>query len=309
MTSEADPELERVVQEAIAQGEASEVVRLADELLRDGRFASARALLERAWDALPSEPRVATRLLEILKRYHRWRRFDEVASAALDAHPASSDLWFGVGCGAELRRDWQGAQEAFGKAAALAPDEIEPVLRLARMYRMEGRVGDAIRALARALRRHDRAAPLHAALGYAWIQKERPDKAARCFRKALDRQPDWHPYLNDLAGALMLCERWREAAEVAVESLQQRKRNERAWTVYAIANARLGDEARAEQGYKNAVRAAKDPTRAKGNYGLFLSKRPERFLEAVRLLQEAREAHPDWDEVEDRLARITDPGS
>ena len=106
----------------------------------------------------------------------------------------------------------------------------------------------------------------------------------------------------------MLCERWREAAEVAVESLNLRKRNERAWTVFAIANARLGDEARAEQGYKNAVRAAQNPSRAKGNYGLFLSKRPERFLEAVRLLQEAREAHPEWDEVEERLAIITDPG-
>ena len=304
----SDPELERAIQEAIAQGEASEIVRLADEYLRDGRFSEARSLLERAWEALPSEPRIATRLLEILRRYHRWREFDDVARVALDKHPASSDLWFAVGSGAELRRDWDGATEAYTKAAALAPEEVESVLRLARMHRMQGKVQEAIRALAGALRRHDSAAPLHAALGYAWIQAERPDKAARCFRKALDRQPDWHPYLNDLAGALMLCERWREAAEVAVESLNLRKRNERAWTVFAIANARLGDEARAEQGYKNAVRAAQNPSRAKGNYGLFLSKRPERFLEAVRLLQEAREAHPEWDEVEERLAIITDPG-
>lgn len=308
MSAQHDPELERQIQEAIAQGEASLIVDLADEHLRDGRFSEARKLLERAWSALPSEPRIATRLLEILRRYHRWRDFDAVASEALDKHPASSDLWFAVGSGAELRRDWTAAQEAFAKAAALAPEEVEAVLRLARMYRMVGRVDDAIRALAGALRRHDRAAPLHAALGYAWIQAERPDKAARCFRKALDRQPDWHPYLNDLAGALMLCERWREAAEVAVESLTLRKRNERAWTVFAIANNRLGDAKRAEQGYKNAVRAARNPSRAKGNYGLFLSRRPERFLEAVRLLQEAREAHPEWEEVEERLALITDPG-
>ena len=30
-------------------------------------------------------------------------------------------------------------------------------------------------------------------------------------------------------------------------------------------------------------------------------------LEAVRLLKEAHEAHPDWDEVEERLTQITDP--
>lgn len=309
MSHEPDPELARHFEEAIAQGEASEVVRLADECLRAGRFADARDLLDRAWAALPSEPRIATRLLEILRRYHNWRRFDEVADAAVRAHPASSELWFAIGEGCELRRDWRSAGEAFARAAALAPEEVEAVLRLARVYRMEARVDEAIRALAQALRRHDRVAPLHAALGYAWIQKDRPDKAARCFRKALDRQPDWQPYLNDLAGALMLCERWREAAEVAVESLRLRKRNERAWTVFAIAHNRLGDDGRAEQGYRNAVRAAKDPGRAKGNYGLFLSRRPERFLEAVRLLREAQDAHPDWDEVGERLDAITDPSA
>jgi len=305
MTSSPDPELERCLQAAVAQGEASEVLRIADELQRGGRFAEARDLLEKAWAALPSEPRIATRLLDILKRYHGWRRFDEIASAALDAHPGSSDLWFAVGCGVEVRRDWTAACEAFGKAAALAPDEVEPVLRMARMYRMEGQVTEAIRVLSQSLRRHPTVAPLHAGLGYAWIQEERPEKAVRCFRKALEYQPDWQPYLNDLAGALMLCERWREAAEAAMESLRERKRNERAWTVYAIANARLGDQARAEQGYRNAVRAAREPGRAKGNYGLFLSRNPERFLEAVRLLQEAREVHPDWDEVGNRLAQIT----
>ena len=38
---------------------------------------------------------------------------------------------------------------------------------------------------------------MHAALGYAWIQKGRTDKAVDCFRKARDRQPDWQPYLTN----------------------------------------------------------------------------------------------------------------
>ena len=307
--SDPDPEQERRFLEAVAQGAASDILRLSDELQRAGRYAESRARLEEAWAALPSEPRIAVRLLEILQRYHRWRRFDEVAEAALDAHPGSGDLWFAVGCGAEARRHWPEAHAAFAKAAAIAPDEVEPVLRQARALRLTAQPEEAVRVLEASLGRHGGVAPLHAALGYAWIQREAADRAVACFRKALECQPDWHPYLDDLAGALMLCERWREAAESAVASLRVRKRNERAWTVYAIANYRLGDDTRADQGYRNAIRAARDPSRAKGNYGLYLARRPERILEAVRLLREAHEAHPDWTEVGERLAEVTQPGA
>jgi tetratricopeptide (TPR) repeat protein len=299
-------EVERRFASALARGEASEVLRLTDTLQQAGRFAETRERLEAAWEALPSEPRIATRLLDLLQRYHNWRRFDAVAVAALDAHPGHGDLHFAVGSGADARGQWQEAWESFGRAAALAPDELEPILRTARAYRLARRVDDAIRVLSRALRRHGDAAPLQAALGYAWIQKERPEKAVDCFKRALERQPDWDPYLNDLAGALMLCERWREAATAAMQSLQQRKRNERAWTVYAIANNQLGDAERAEQGYKNAIRAAQDASRAKGNYGLFLSRRPERLLEAARLLGEAIDEFPKWEEVSDALSNILD---
>ena len=175
------------------------------------------------------------------------------------------------------------------------------MLRQARAYRLARRVDDAVRVLTRAARRHGDAAPLQAALGYAYVQAEKPHRAAQCFERAIARQPDWHPYLNDLAGALMLCERWPEAARAATQSLKLRKHNERAWTVYAGAHYRLGEMEAAEQGYRNAIRSARDPSRAKGNFGLFLSNFPDRLLEAVRLLREAREAHPEWVEVQRKL--------
>lgn len=300
-------EIEHRFRAALARGEASEVLRLTDEMQQDGRFAESRELLEEAWESLSSEARIAERLLEIYQRYHNWRRFDVLAAAALDLHPASGDLQFVVGCGHEARGQWREASEAFGRAGALAPHEIEPVLRMARAYRVAGRVDDAVRALKAALRRHTDVAPLHAALGYAWIQKERPDKAVACFRRALEHQPDWSPYLNDLAGALLLCERWGEAAQAAVDSLRHRRKNERAWTVYAVSHRHLGDDERAEQGYKNAIRAAPEPGRAKGNYGIYLARMPDRMLEAVRMLREAHEEYPDWSEVEEKLAQILDP--
>jgi tetratricopeptide (TPR) repeat protein len=307
-----DPSSEEIEQRflaSLARGEASEILLLTDELQRAGRFAECRELLERAWEALPSEPRIAQRLLEIHQRYHNWRAFDGVAEAALDAHPTCGDLHFSAGVGHESRGHWEEAGASFGRAATLCPDELEPVLRQARVFRVSDRLEEAIRTLTRAIKRHKDAAPLHAALGYAWIQRERAEKAVECFRRALRYQPDWLPYLNDLAGALMLCERWPEAAQAAVDSLRHRKENERAWTVYAVAHYNLGDETKAEQGYRNAIRAARDPRRARGNYGIFLSRQPERMLEAVRLLREAHEEFPDWDEVGAKLQRILEPGT
>ena len=71
-----------------------------------------------------------------------------------------------------------------------------------------------------------------------------------------------------------------------------------------VVAGRAKQEAPAGVDLRNAVRAARNPSRAKGNYGLFLSKQPERILEAVRLLEEARDAHPDWDEVGLKLQRL-----
>jgi tetratricopeptide (TPR) repeat protein len=297
-------DLELRFRDALARGEASEVLRVADELGQAGDYQRGRDWLREAWRALPSEARIATHLLEIYSRYHNWKRFDVLAAEALRLHPQCGELHFTIGCGHEARGDWKRAWNAFGRAGRLAPEELEPVLRTARALRLARRPRDAIKILSKALGRHDKAAPAHAALGYAWIQAGRPEQAVRCFERAVDLQPDWDPYLDDLAGALMLCERWREAARVAQVSLNRRKRNERAWTVYAIAHNNLGNRGYAEQGYRNAIRAAQDPSRAKGNFGLFLSRLPERLLEAVRLLQEAQDEHPDWTEVSERLERL-----
>ena len=77
MTEPSAPaEFEHRFQDALARGAASEILRLADELQRAGDYARSRAWLEEAWESLPSEPRIAARLLEIHTRYHNWTRFD-----------------------------------------------------------------------------------------------------------------------------------------------------------------------------------------------------------------------------------------
>jgi tetratricopeptide (TPR) repeat protein len=297
-------DLEDRFRAALESGACAEAVALADEAWQAGDFGRSRAWLEAAAEAFPAETRVLRRLLELHHRYRRWKRFDEVAERALREAPPSAALLYTIGCGHEARRAWEDACHAFRRAIELDGDDVESHVRLARCLRASGRAREAIPALRDALGRHDDSAPLHAALGYAWIDVEKPERAVPCFERAVDRDPDWHPYLADLAGALMLCERWEEAARASAWSLKRHRRSERAWTVYAIAHGRLGDAARAEQGYRNAIRAARDPSRAKGNFGLFLAGRPERMLEAIGLLREAHDAHPDWAEVRRRLDRL-----
>lgn len=297
--------LRQALTEALAGGRAHDALKIADTLAGEGHFGDARAVLESAWEALPSEPRIAVRLLELHTRYHNWQAFDALAREALQRHPDSGELHFVVGCGNELRGEWERAARAFARAGAQSPLESEPVLRRARVLRVSGRVQEAIDDLRAAIKRQPGVAPLHAALGYALIDSGTADKAVQAFRKAHRIQPDWAPYLDDLAGALMLCEKWKEAIRTAAKSLERRKKNERAWTVYAVCHQNLGDEARADQGYRNALRSARDPTRAKGNYGLFLRAQPERLLEAVRYLRDAHDAHPQWREVAEALEELT----
>ncbi len=293
-------------EDALTKRDVAELLKTTAELQKRGSFRHCEQWLQQAREAVPDEPRFAVRMLEIYLRYRSWPEFDALEKEAVARHADAWELYYVIGCGHEARGEWAEAANAFERASALNADETESVLREVRALRIQGKARDAIQVLKRALKRHDEVAPLHANMGYALVDERKPEEAVKHFRRALDHQPDWQPYLDDLAGALMLSERWREAAAAAIKSLEQRKANERAWTVYGIAFHKMGDDKRAEQGYKNAIRAAKNPSRAKGNYGLFLSSRPERLLEAARLLKEAYRQHPDWHEVGAALDLLLD---
>jgi Tfp pilus assembly protein PilF len=304
-TGDIPSEIETRFQLALDVGDVEGVLSAAADLQGTGRPAEGAVWLAKAWQKLPEAPRLANRLLELHLRYHNWASFDAVAAEALDRHPGDAELHYTLGCGWESRAAWDRAAEAFGRAYELGTDEVEAVQRQARALRLDGRPKEALAVVERALKEHPNEATLHAVTGYVWIELDKPAKAAQAFERALSHQPDWQPYLDDLAGALMLAERWEEAARAARRSLAIRKRSERAWTVFAIAYQRLGDAERADLGYRNAIRAARSPSRAQGNYGLFLAKHPARMLEAIRMLKAANRAHPDWPEVAAALERLT----
>ena len=286
----------------VATNDPAGAVRLADDLVGDGEYGAAREVLQQAGREWPDERRIVLRQLELDLRYRRWREFDATMASALVQHPASGALRMLEARGHEERHDFGAAVDAYRAAAAVQPDDAEPIVRGTRALRALGRADEAVAWAGDALRRMEDAG-LRAALGYALIQEGEPRKAAESFLKAHRLQPDWGPYLEDLAGALMLAERWKDTVRAARRALQRNARSERAWTAYAVGHQNLGDAERAEKGFRNALACARAPGRAKGNYGLWLARRPDRVLEADRMLREALEEHPEWDEVREALAR------
>jgi len=292
------PELEA----ALVAPKADALVAGADRLTSQYSLAGAAHYLDRGLSRFPDDPRVVVRLLEILLRWRDYERFDEIATAALARFSGRADVHALVGRAHAERDEHCAAIRAFGRATRLDPDDVESVQRVARLFRKRGRPFLARRFVRRHLARHQGVAVLHAAMGFAYVDSAQFAKAVASFKVAVDLEPEDSPFLNDWGGALLLAERWHDAAAVAVRSLKARAANERAWTVFAVAHRHLGDLDRAEKGYRKAVEHAKDAARAKGNLGLFLAAqkgRPARAAEAVEFLRSALLEHPDWTEVED----------
>ncbi len=283
-------------------------VRLADDLVGDGEYGGARAVLREAAARWPTEAGVLLRRLELDVQYKRWDDFDELLRVALEHHPNEPALRMLEARRWEAEREFERAVAAYRHASRLRPRDPEPVVRGARALRLLGRSADARTWAREALAIREDAA-LHAAVGYASIDLDEPNVAVDSFRRAHRLRPDWGPWLDDFAGALMLAERWDEAVRAAIRSLNKSgRRNERAWTVFAIGHTHLGNDDRAERGYRNALTCARrDPSRAQGDLGLWLAKRRGGEAEAARLLAAACEAHPEWTEVRAALDRLGRP--
>jgi Flp pilus assembly protein TadD len=276
-----------------------------DALHSQGDDEGAHRALVAAHRRWPREEPVALRLLDALRRAGDDSAVRALARSVAVVRLRSSDLAFALGTWAEERGLEASAALSFARAARLAADDPEPVVRLSRVFRRAGRPDLAERAVKRALVRLPDASALHGAMGYALVDAMRPVGAAGAFREAVRLEPDWPVYREDLAYALVLAERWREAVEAAHAAVKAAPRGERGWTALATACSRLGQREPADWAFRNALEVARDPSRTQGNYGLFLSSDPARLLEAGRHLKAALEAHPDWDEVRDALAGLS----
>jgi len=301
--------LEKVValESAVDRRDSAAAVAAADEAVRSGPFGPTAAAVRRALAAFPREPRLGDLLLELHLRFKDWEGFDASFGDLRRRFPTRPELQYLAGKAFEVRGNACAAIRAYGRCARLDPDDLDAVVRIAHVFRDRGRPFLARRRLRRAIARHPDAPSLHATMAYAYVEDGQHAKAVSAFQEAVSLEPQDSPYLEELGVALLVAERWKRAAATAVKAIRARPGREKAWTVYAVAHRHLGNDDHAERGYRNAVRYARDPGRAQGNLGLFLSKRAGFADEARGYLRAALEAHPDWDSVRDALDDLAAP--
>lgn len=158
-----------------AAGRADDARRDLEEARRQGGPAAA--------DAFANE---AVRVLNLGRLAEAERLFE--AAAELD--PQNARAWLGLGRARMERRRWEGAAEAFARAAELRPDDAEIHYHHGNALFALSRLEEAFAAYDASLRRDDSRAAAWAARG---ILHHRLfcdfDKADADFRRALERDP------------------------------------------------------------------------------------------------------------------------
>jgi tetratricopeptide (TPR) repeat protein len=293
---------------AVGRGDARDAARMADEAVRAGPFGPTAAAVERAIARFPDEAVLGDHLLELHRRFKDWTGFDATWRRLVARFPRRPELHFAAGRALEERGKACAAIRAYGRCARYDPDDLDAVIRISHVFRDAGRPFLARRRLRYALARHRDAPSLYAALAYAYVESGRHDRAITAFQAAVALEPADSPYLEELGVALLVVERWKRAAATAVKALRVRPEREKGWTVYAVAHRHLGNDAQAEKGYRNAVKYAREPGRARGNLGLFLAGRPGSAAEARDHLEAALDAHPEWDAVSEALSSLPPRG-
>ena len=116
-----------MVGEAIAGGANGREVDLvlADLAYSAGRNSEALARYEALLKQLPSDPRLLERALISALKLGDMAKANDLATKATASPNASWRAWNARGVAADMRRDWSGADAAYGRALELAPAQAE----------------------------------------------------------------------------------------------------------------------------------------------------------------------------------------
>jgi len=193
-------------------------------------------------------------------------------ATARDA-PRSAKAQFNLGVFLEERGDLRGAEAAYGRAEALAPEWADPPYNrggaLLRMRRAEEAVGELRRAvdLAPGQRRYS------LNLGVALNRAERYGEAADLYREMVTKDAGFTDAWNNLGVNLMALQRYAEAAQAYRKALLLDPGNASYHANLAQALEAAGDLGAAEAEYRAALGAAPDSPPLLRSLGLLLARR------------------------------------
>lgn len=107
------------------------------------------------------------------------------------AVPEAPEGWYWLGRCKFCNREFKKAEVAFWQALELKPDYWEACRELGILFRIRGRLKDAVRILKRGLAIDFCQAELWLELGRVYTEQKRHDKAFLAFRRAAYLRPSW----------------------------------------------------------------------------------------------------------------------
>lgn len=142
------------------------------------------------------------------------------AERAVDLDRFSADNLLLLGRSHEAAQDHPAAIEAYRRAAPLAPDASEPVMRLARLLLENDDAAGAVPPLHHALARKPDDADIWLTLGEAYQELEEWEEARRAYRRCHELRPESGEALGNIGATLLREHRYVEAAEACRRALR-----------------------------------------------------------------------------------------
>lgn len=177
-------------------------------------------------------------------------------SAPTDGINFEAELYDDLGrrLASPLDQDYEGAENAFLKAAEITPDSAELYANLSEAARRQGRVSEAISYARRAVELHPELTAAHRALGQAWRDAGAADSAVAELRRAIALDPT-HAGTHALLAQILVDQRHYDAA---VEHYRQAVRFQ--WD-YPVRHLDLAKMLVLQGAYADAVAALEDAMR------------------------------------------------
>jgi tetratricopeptide (TPR) repeat protein len=217
------------------------------------------------------------------------------ASAAM-RYPEHPFVWLQLGVAQERGADRQGAAEAYRTHLDRRPDSAAGLNNLARVLSRQGKPGEALPLLDRALELDREVGPIWFNRGQVLLALGRREEALETFQEAVEREPALAEAHNAI-GVLLLDEGRVEEARAALETAIG-VRPDRPNGHYNLARL-LAKEAHlgaARDHYREAIRLYPRYKRAHNNLGVVYL-RMGRVREAIAALERALEIDPDFEEA------------
>ena len=185
-----------------------------------GYVDEAQAAFQRAIDADPTHEIAWFNLGTIYLNKKMYVDARKCLSEAVRLNPQDSDAWNNLGSISGTEEKYEEALEEFRHAALANPNHLLATENMLRIYRFQGRVADAQKALEELVARAPDVADLHLALAMTLVAQNNLERGREELETCVRLRPDNYEAINNL-GAVLL--RMGLAQEALVQFEQSRK--------------------------------------------------------------------------------------